>query len=521
MDTELIGLSGIGDAVHTLESVLKCCSCQKLMKTPVTLWSCDHVFCKACIEHCSHCPMCQLPTWAQDQTENRRLENISLLCSELNECLRKSSEIITESADRDLLQKTCLKRKHAEDYVRISDSSKKIKSSIHEIALKPSASSRRGGQNQKRSLAAPRTQRFTQKNSRGETPLHIAAMQGNVEQIEKILAEKVDVNAKDHAGWSSLHEACNRGHLKVVEKLLDAGALIDIPGYENDTPLIDAVNNNRISVVELLLKKGANVNLRNSDGRTALDLAQTPAMRSAVKSHIKKFSHLESEKKLNISKPEFMNVAFYNGFDVRTAKKLCKLLGANMASDNAASVTHFVVSLANKVIRTFKYLKAMAVGAWIVHDEWVDKCLKSKCWVSEREFVVQGATDDLCFNGPLRSVRAAITFLPRLFDGCHFFLYGNFSSPLPSKKQLSDLITSSGGQILSREPKHDSDIVQACCKVPYHAQPDTPQFFFTNYVVYDPSQKYLPRLVRLGKVCTVPASWVLDCISQFIICDIL
>lgn len=100
--------------------------------------------------------------------------------------------------------------------------------------------------------------------------------------------------------------------------------------------------------------------------------------------------------------------------------------------------------------------------------------------------------------------------------------------------------------MLSREPKHDSDRVQICTKVPYHSEKDTPQAFYTYYIVYDPihgihtypqaciigtyqSCKLLPfisatgkpiRFIRRGKVCTVPLSWLFDCVSQFMICDI-
>ena len=171
-------------------------------------------------------------------------------------------------------------------------------------------------------------------------------------------------------------------------------------------------------------------------------------------------------------------------------------------------------------MRNLSYLQAMAAGAWILSESWVDKCLEMKKWISERSFLIKGAYDDQRLDGPLHSVAAKLKCFPRLFDGCHFFVYGNFSSPLPTKAQLVELLKMCGGQILSREPKYDSDIVQSCRKVPYHAIPDTPQYYYTYYIVYDPSQKYLPRPIHLGKVSTVPVSWVLDCISEFRVRDI-
>ena len=523
-------------AVKSLQKVLQCAACNKQMKTPVTLWSCDHAFCKSCIEHHTKCPTCNLPAWAQDQTTNRRLENISSLCNQLEYNLKnpkpKNDSLPTSSTTLKISDVPVPKRKKLA-CKKAPVRKRKISSSSVSNSKQPSTcnkhsrasllqTNKENKQNQKHNHSLkPSAKRIASKNARGETPLHIASMQGKINDVVDLLGKNADVNVKDNAGWTPLHEACNQGHIKIVEKLLDSGAFIDIPGYENDTPLIDAVNNDRVEIVKLLLKRGANVNLRNSDGKTAFDLVQTPAMKAAVSSYLAEKSLPSDEEILVSLQPDLINITFYGEYDVQKAKGLKKMLNAKISTD-CAGCTHFVVPFCPelKVKRTLKYFQAMASGSWIVHDKWVDRCLAMKSWTCEQNFLIKGTAEDQVTDGPLRSVSSRLKCLPKLFDGCHFFLYGSFSSPLPTKTQLSDLLKNSGGQILSREPKHDSDIVQTCRKVPYHARPDTPQFYFTYYIVFDPSQKYLPRPVRLGKVCTVSASWILDCVSQFMICDI-
>ena len=537
----------LADALGKLKEALQCSSCYKHMETPVTLWSCDHVFCKRCIEHRTRCPICELPAWAEDQSTNRRLQNVSTLCFKLDCYLNNDNTLsgfiqprehcitnCTTKCERESsvntnqlrgVKETTHKRKTANSSTTNSSiKAKPKKISKQELgALTKSDPTNKENKPDSKLFTTPKLsiKRCMPKNSRGETPLHLAAMQGKIDLVISLLAKKADVNAKDNAGWTPLHEACNQGSTEIAEKLLDAGALIDVPGYENDTPLIDAVNNHKVGIVELLLRRGANVNLRNAGGKTALDLAQTVEMKNLLSAHIAQQSSKTAEAQLTVSRPNSINIFSNIDYTSNHLKRVKKFLDANILS-NAIKCTHFIVSHSSELLskRNLKYLQAMASGAWMLNEKWVDKCLELKKWTCEQSFLIKGAYEDIVSDGPLRSVTAKLKHLPRIFDGCHFFMYGSFSPPLPTKVQLIELIKVSGGQILSREPKHDSDLVQSCRKVPYHAVPDTPQYYFTYYIVYDPSQRYLPRSVHLGKVSTVSASWVLDCISQFVICNV-
>ena len=514
-----------------LKDLMQCSCCNEHMNTPVTLWSCDHVFCEKCITSCTSCPECNMPAWPEDISKNRRLQNISSLCNQLENCLYKTFSLSHETKFQNpntditctdaLRQKNSFLKRSKKTDCLITDFETKRKKP--ETVVSKNLNITKTVTTPKRNVTPKSGSQSLQKNMKGETPLHLAAMLGDLIKVENYLKTKVNVNAKDHAGWTPLHEACNQGHVKVVEKLLDAGAFIDIPGYENETPLIDAVSNNRLSVVELLLKRGANVFLRNSAGKTALDLASNSKVRSLISQFVTSSSLSEEDDSFSKDRPDNIIIGFSSSTNLKKIKSLCKLVGASLSHQNAFGCTHFIVSFNNelKTVRSLKYLQAMASGAWIVTEKWVEKCLDSKGWVNELNFQVKGCYEDALLEGPMQSRKAKIKCLPRLFDGCHFFLFGRFSSPLPSKPQLIELIKEAGGLILNREPKPDNDIIQSCQKVPYHACPNKPEYYFTYYIVYDPSQKFLPRTIRLGKVCTVSALWVLDCLSQFKICDIL
>ena len=73
----------------------------------------------------------------------------------------------------------------------------------------------------------------------GETPLHKAVWNGNVEIVEKLLSNGANGNIKDNQeGWTPLHVAVYTNNLKVIKKLLKYRAGIDVKDDEDEsTPL--------------------------------------------------------------------------------------------------------------------------------------------------------------------------------------------------------------------------------------------------------------------------------------------
>jgi len=108
-------------------------------------------------------------------------------------------------------------------------------------------------------------------NKSGETPLMMAAIDGNLPLVKTlVIGHKAQL---DHIGWTPLHYACAKGHLEVAEFLITNGAIVDSMSLGNTTPLMMAVQSGNEQLVKLLLDKGADLQLRNSQGLTAIDIA--------------------------------------------------------------------------------------------------------------------------------------------------------------------------------------------------------------------------------------------------------
>ncbi|XP_025835522.1 ankyrin repeat domain-containing protein 12 isoform X3 [Agrilus planipennis] len=124
-----------------------------------------------------------------------------------------------------------------------------------------------------RSPSSSSSSRMKDRNEKGETPLHLAAIKGDVEQVCKLLAHRADPNIKDFAGWTPLHEACSRGWYEVALRLIQARADVNVKGFQDDTPLHDAASNGHLKLVKLLVERGADILAKNYYGKTPLDVA--------------------------------------------------------------------------------------------------------------------------------------------------------------------------------------------------------------------------------------------------------
>ncbi|KAL0476889.1 ARC3 [Acrasis kona] len=86
-------------------------------------------------------------------------------------------------------------------------------------------------------------------------PLHSAARAGDIETLNRLLADGHKVDELNWAGVTALHEACLQGHTEVVTKLLDVGANIDIQTA--------AVENEQYDVAYHLTERGARVDIKD------------------------------------------------------------------------------------------------------------------------------------------------------------------------------------------------------------------------------------------------------------------
>jgi ankyrin repeat protein len=86
------------------------------------------------------------------------------------------------------------------------------------------------------------------------TPLHLAALRGDAEEVERLLNSGADPNAKDVFGRTPLHYAAARNHKAAAELLLKHGADPNAEGGE--TPLDLAAKWCAVDAAELLLGRG-------------------------------------------------------------------------------------------------------------------------------------------------------------------------------------------------------------------------------------------------------------------------
>jgi ankyrin repeat protein/acetyl esterase/lipase len=99
----------------------------------------------------------------------------------------------------------------------------------------------------------------------GDTPLHRAALHGNKESVELLIANGADVNAKDKWGWTPLVRAHRYGDKELVELLIANGADVNAKDKWGYTPLLWAIWNQDKDMMKLLIAKGADVNIMPKD----------------------------------------------------------------------------------------------------------------------------------------------------------------------------------------------------------------------------------------------------------------
>uniref|UniRef100_A0A8D2PFV0 Poly [ADP-ribose] polymerase n=1 Tax=Zosterops lateralis melanops TaxID=1220523 RepID=A0A8D2PFV0_ZOSLA len=124
---------------------------------------------------------------------------------------------------------------------------------------------------------------------------------GRKDVVEYLLQSGANVHARDDGGLIPLHNACSFGHAEVVNLLLRHGADPNARDNWNYTPLHEAAIKGKTDVCIVLLQHGAEPTIRNTDGRTALDLAD-PSAKAVLTGEYKKDELLESARSGNEEK---------------------------------------------------------------------------------------------------------------------------------------------------------------------------------------------------------------------------
>lgn len=129
-------------------------------------------------------------------------------------------------------------------------------------------------------------------DSKGNTPLHAAALAGNQKGVERLSGSGADIGRVNNAGNTPLHEAVVRGSSSImISHLILSGAEVNGKNQQGNTPLhIAAAGLSDPVVFGILIDNGAEVNSRNKAGNTPLleamfhenrDAAQTLILKGA------------------------------------------------------------------------------------------------------------------------------------------------------------------------------------------------------------------------------------------------
>ncbi|XP_073535143.1 ankyrin repeat domain-containing protein 12 [Phyllobates terribilis] len=149
--------------------------------------------------------------------------------------------------------------------------------------------------------------KVNKRNERGETPLHMAAIRGDISQVKELIRLGANVKVKDFAGWTPLHEACNMGYYDVAKLLIAAGADVNTQGLDDDTPLHDAASSGHRDIVKLLLRHGGNAFQANKHGARPIDVAETEELEQLLKREVSLSD--DDESYTDSEEPQFTNLS--------------------------------------------------------------------------------------------------------------------------------------------------------------------------------------------------------------------
>ena len=168
------------------------------------------------------------------------------------------------------------------------------------------------------------------KDSRGQTPLMIAAAFGSLDAMKFLVAEGANVKAESDAGVTALHWCT--GDINKVRLLLDQGADVNRATLLGRTPLLVAASTSgTLETIRLLVQKGADVNAADTSGNTPLIAAAGIDNTEAAKLFMEKGASVNAEAKSGDIATALMGAALNANLD------LTRLLLARKANISAIS----------------------------------------------------------------------------------------------------------------------------------------------------------------------------------------
>ncbi|KAL5715313.1 RAC-beta serine/threonine-protein kinase [Ranunculus cassubicifolius] len=143
-------------------------------------------------------------------------------------------------------------------------------------------------------------------DSKGRTPLHIAASEGHEECVLVLLKHACNINIQDKDGRSPLWEAISTKHHSIFRILYHCAAISN-PYVAGDL-LCQAAKRNDLSVMKELLKHGLNVDSKNQQQLTALQISTAENHVEMVKLLVKNGANIEQLSQTSFSSDIFNKI---------------------------------------------------------------------------------------------------------------------------------------------------------------------------------------------------------------------
>jgi len=121
--------------------------------------------------------------------------------------------------------------------------------------------------------------------------LHVAAKQGNIKKVKRLLAQGIDVNSLSSSGYTPLHLSAGWDKRRITRLLVNNGAKINARNLSGRTPLHLSAGRGHLKMVKFLLSRGANPSIKDRFDQTPADIARQHSFNGKI------VNLLESESK--------------------------------------------------------------------------------------------------------------------------------------------------------------------------------------------------------------------------------